>query len=229
VRWLASLALVLTMAVVPPGVAACSSDDPPEEVPDPDLPLVPTNPDGEPYPTDRIGGRKRSGSRPGDRMPNFTFQAYRNGRENGLETLSLAEYYDPAQKRHKVLHIQVAATWCAICSSELEATVGIVEKAKELGIVFLEIIVSGATAGIGPSLAEVDAWIDRHKTNFPTAIDVRARRLSVLGVNGAAMPHDILIDTRTMEILDSSIGAPLDVGHYVLAGLDFVTKNPPSY
>ena len=32
-------------------------------------------------------------------MPNFTFRAYRNGREGGLETLSLAEYFDPEQKR----------------------------------------------------------------------------------------------------------------------------------
>jgi hypothetical protein len=42
------------------------------------------------------------------------------------------------------------------------------------------------------------------------------------------MPHDLLIDTRTMEILDSSVGAPVDVGQYALEGLDFVEKNPPS-
>jgi hypothetical protein len=128
-----------------------------------------------------------------------------------------------------VLHLQVAATWCSICSSELEATVTVTAPLKERGIVFLEVIVSGATAGKGPSLAEVDAWIDRHGTNFPTGIDVRARRLGVLGVDGSAMPHDILIDTRTMEILDSSVGAPLDVGKYVLSGLELVTTTPPSY
>ena len=42
-------------------------------------------------------------------------------------------------------------------------------------------------------------------------------------------PHDVLIDTRTMEILDSSVGSPLDVGKYVLDGLEFVNSNPPSY
>jgi hypothetical protein len=219
------LALMATTA--PPSLIACSDEN--KEFTDPDLAVVEANLDGEPYPTDRIGGRKRSGTRPGDRMPNFTFRAYRNGRANGLETISLAEYFDPQQKRNKVLHIQVAATWCAICSAELEATVTVTEPLKERGVVFLEIVVSGATAGAGPSLEEVDTWIDRHKTNFPTAIDVRARRLGPLGVSGSAMPHDILIDTRTMEILDSSIGAPLDIGVYVLDGLAFVTKNPPSY
>lgn len=192
--------------------------------------MVETNPDGVPYPTDGIGSRKRSGKRPGDRMPNFTFRAYRGpGREGGLQTISLAEYFDPQQTRHKVLHLQVAATWCSICSSELEATVGVADALRERGIVFLEVVVSGATPGKGPALSEVDAWIDRHKTSFPTGIDVAARRLGVLGVNGAAMPHDILIDTRTMEILDSSVGAPLDVGKYVLEGLRWVEANPPSY
>jgi hypothetical protein len=206
--------------------AGCSSDS--DEISDPDIPLVAANVDGDVYPNDNIGGRKRLGKRPGNRMPNFTFKAYRNGRGAGLETVSLAEYYDPAQKRNKVLHIQVAATWCAICSSELEATVPITAEMKAKGIEFLEIVVSGATAGAGPGQGELDNWVDRHKTNFPTAIDVRGRRLAVLGVNTSAMPHDILIDTRTMEILDSSVGAPLDVAKYVNDGLTFVTTSPPS-
>jgi hypothetical protein len=42
------------------------------------------------------------------------------------------------------------------------------------------------------------------------------------------MPHDLLIDTRTMEILDSSLGAPVDVARYGQDGLDFVGRNPPS-
>jgi hypothetical protein len=218
-----ALALVTT---VPP-VSGCS--DEPDELADPDLPVVATNPDGDPYPTDRLGGTKRGLRRPGDRIPNFAFRAYRSGRGAGLETVSLAEYYDPQQKRHKLLHLQVAATWCAICSAELTATMTVVDPLRQRGVVFVEVIVSGATAGKGPSLDEVDAWVDRHKTTFPTGIDVRARRLGALGVNGAAMPHDILIDTRTMEILDSSVGAPLDVGKYVLDGLKIVTENPPAY
>lgn len=141
----------------------------------------------------------------------------------------MAEYFDPAQKRNKVLHIQIAATWCTICSSELSATVTVTEPLAERGIRFLEVVVSGATAGKGPSLGEVDTWVDQHKTNFPTAIDVAARRLGPLGISGFAVPYDILIDTRTMEILDSSVGAPVDVGKYVEAALDFVQTHPPSY
>ncbi|HVH45314.1 MAG TPA: redoxin domain-containing protein [Labilithrix sp.] len=223
------LGLVIGIAVATSLTPACGEASEDEPFPDPDLATVETNPDGDPYPTDSIGGQKRNGTRAGDRMPNLTFRGYRNGRAGGLETISLAEYYDPQQRHHKVLHLQVAATWCAICSSELEATVAVTDPLKARGILFLEVIVSGKTAGKGPSLAEVDTWIDRHKTNFPTGIDVAARRLGALGVSGAAMPHDILIDTRTMEILDSSVGAPLDVAKYALEGLRFVEENGPSY
>jgi hypothetical protein len=128
-----------------------------------------------------------------------------------------------------VLHLQIAATWCTICSSELEATIGIKDQATALGVVFVEVIVSGVSAGKGPSTDEVDDWITRHGSNITTAVDVRARRLGPLGIDPAAMPHDILIDTRTMEILDSSVGAPLDVGRYVQSATRWVDANPPSY
>ena len=218
---LASVSLALALS--------CSSDHI-DAFPDPDVPEVATGPDGEPYPTDHLGGRKRVGHTPGDRIPNLSFRAYRNdGGAKELVTLSLSEFFDPAQKRNKVLHIQVAATWCTICSSELDATVTVTEQLAQRGIRELEIVVSGATAGKGPSLVEVDSWIDRHKSNFPTAIDVGARRMTPLGIDGLGVPYDLLIDTRTMEILDSSIGAPADVGQYTLAALKFVEGNPPSY
>lgn len=227
-RVLAPLAVLFSGALA----VSCSSSEPgarDEPFPDPDLPAVTVNPDGAPYPTDHLGGNERRGGVRGDRIPNFTFKGYRSGRGGGLEDISLAEFYDPEQKRHKILHLQVAATWCAICSSVLSATLTVVEPLAERGVVFFEVIVSGTTPGAGPSLAEVDAWVDRHASTLPTGIDVAARRLGALGVNGAVMPHDIVIDTRTMEILDSSTGAPVDVGQYVLSALRFVEANPPSY
>jgi hypothetical protein len=210
-------------------VPSCKSDEPPDFA-DPNVPPVETNADGDPYPTDHLGGNPRRGGTRGDRIPNFAFQAYRDGnRAAGLSPISLSEFFDPKQKKHKILHLQVAATWCTICSSELEATVSVKDPLLERGVVFFEVVVAGASFARGPALSEVDEWIDRHKTNFSTGIDVQARRLGGIGVSTTAMPHDIMIDTRTMEILDSSIGAPLDVAKYVGDGLRWVNEHPPSY
>jgi hypothetical protein len=209
-------------------LASCSSASP-ADFADPDLPGRDVNPDGVPYPTDHIGRNEHAGRRSGDRIPNFTFQAYVDGdRSAGLETVSLADYYDPDQKRHKVLHIQLAATWCGYCSSEVSATVKVKEELGAEGVVFLEVVLAGPTVLKGPALEEVDDWIERHKTNFTVGIDVRARRFASMGVDGTVMPWDMLIDTRSMEILESSGGAPSDVVAYVREGLKFVSTAAPA-
>jgi hypothetical protein len=220
------------LAVLSPAVlSGCSSGASSKpDFPDPDVTGRDVNPDGTAYPTDNVGAAKRAGTRRGQRFPNLTFQGYVDGdRSKGLSAVSLADYFDPQMKRNKVLHLQIAATWCAICSSEVSATVPVTAQMREEGAVFLEIIVSGPAAGKGPALEEVDDWVTKHGTNFTTAIDVRARRLGVLGVDPSLMPHDVLIDTRTMEILDSSVGAPVDIVKYVRTALNFVKANPPSY
>jgi len=207
-----------------------STSDRPADFEDPQLPGRTANPDGVPYPTDHLGGAEHSRSRPGDRIPNLTFQAYLRGdRAGGLKVVSLADYYDPEQKRHKLLHIKVAATWCGYCSAALDDLVASRDALEGEGAVSLEIVVSGNALQVGPSLGELDGWLERHASNVTTAVDVRARRMGALGVDGSVMPWDLLIDTRTMEILDSAGGAPADVKRYVRDGLAFVAKNPPGY
>lgn len=209
-------------------VASCAKDDGPPDFPDPDVPGRDANPDGVPYPTDSIGGLERSSTRPGQRIPNMTFQAYVDGdRSKGLQTVSLADFYDPQQKRHKVLDIQISQTWCSICSVETDSTVQVIDQLRGEGAVFLQVMTSGNDASKGPALEDVDGWVARHAMTYTLAIDVRGRRMSSVGVS--TVPWDILVDTRTMEILDSSAGAPADIMKYVRDGLQWVAKHPPSY
>jgi hypothetical protein len=201
----------------------------PEEFPDPDVPAAPTNPDGLPYPTDHIGSQAHSRARPGDRIANLSFRAYRNGVASGLQSVSLSEYFDPQSKRNKVLEIQVAATWCEVCDATLLRTLAVTDPLRTEGAAFLEVVVSGETAGKGPSLTELDEWVNRHQaTAFPIAIDVEGRRVGALGVSTVTIPYDIMIDTRTMEILESSVGEPIDIASYVRQALTFVETNPPA-
>lgn len=210
-------------------VAACSSEEV-EEAADPDLPGRSVNPDGLPYPTDRIGGSKRIGNVPGDRIPNLTFQGYPDAdRSQGLRPISLADYFDPGQRRNKLLHVQVAATWCSICRSVAQATNIAKEPLGQRGVAYLEVVVSGPSQGLGPSLPQFDEWLTQNEATYSSVLDVRARRLASIGVRGDVMPWDIVVDTRTMEILDSSGGAPADIGLYAKVFLDFVSQNPPSY
>jgi hypothetical protein len=225
------LARVLSAAFVAGAVASCSSSNSVEpDFADPDVPGRDANPDGVAYPTDHLGGHPRSGKRPGDRIPNFTFQAYVDGdRAAGLKTISLADYFDPQQSRHKILHIEVSAVWCTICSSVTEATVKVKEPLGKEGIVYLEVMTAGKSGGVGPSLGEVDDWVGGHQSNITTAIDVRSRRLAGIGIDPGVRPWDIVVDTRTMEILDSSGGSPLDIVKYDRSYVQLVGTYEPPY
>jgi hypothetical protein len=225
------LAGVLTTALLAAAAASCSSSNSVEpDFADPDVAGRDANPDGVPYPTDHLGGHPRSGKRPGDRIPNFTFQAYLEGdRAAGLKTISLADYFDPQQQRQKILHIEVSAVWCAICSSVTEAPVKVKEPLGKEGVVYLEVMTAGRSGGTGPALGEVDDWITAHQSNITTAIDVRSRRLAGLGIDPGVRPWDIVVDTRTMEILDSSGGSPLDIVKYDRSYVQLVGTYDPPY
>lgn len=216
--------LAVGLAVLGPG---CGSDKEPDFA-DPNVAATAANPQGVPYPTDHLGANARANGRPGDRLPNFSFQAYVNGdRAAGLKTVSLADYFDPKAEDHKILIVLVAATWCSICASVSEDLVPQKTALEAQGARFLEVVVNGNTLNEGPSLGDVDAWVIRHQSNYTTAIDVRAKRMGSLGVN--TVPWSMIVDTRTMEILEGGAGAPASMSRYVKAGLDFVTTNPPSY
>src|SRR5688572_5456105 len=162
------LPLILTCVLL----ASCSSDDHPPDFVDPDVAGRDANPDGVPYPTDSLGGIERASNRPGQRIPNFTFQAYVNGdRAKGLQTVSLADFYDPEQKRHRVLDIQISQVWCSICSVETDSTSQLIGELTAEGAVFLQIMTAGSDASRGPALEEVDAWVDRHAMTYTLAID----------------------------------------------------------
>jgi hypothetical protein len=216
-----------SLLVLVAAIASCSSD--PAELADPDVPAHPANPDGVAYPTDHIGAHARSGKNPGDRIPNLTFQAYVDGDKSKVQTVSLADFYDPTSKKYKLLHIEGSAVWCTICGSVADATTQVKPAFLPKGIVYLEVIVSGGTQFKGPSGDEVTGWIDAHHSNFTTAYDVRARRMSTIGVDGSVMPYDVYVDLRTMEIVESSGGAPADIGIYDQKMLQSVMSRAPAY
>jgi hypothetical protein len=161
-------------------------------------------------------------------IPNLTFQGYPlSDSSAGLGVVSLADYYDPTAKDHKLLYLSAAASWCANCDQEADASKAIAATYRTKGVVFVEVLVNGATAKFGPSLSELDAWVAKHhaEPDITVLVDVRARRLDpALGVTG--VPWSSLIDTRTMEILHASLGAPDDVEAYVKQGLVWVSGQP---
>lgn len=206
---------------------ACSSSASKEELPRETPSASAKNPDGFVYPTDHLGAVARRGTTRGDRIPNFAFRGYLNGDTSKLQTRSLADFYDPQAKRYRLIHMIAVAYWCSICRGETKEIAPIETKVRADGVVQIAVLISGATNGVGPSLSELDDWHASYAPTYDLAFDVRGTQLSAMGFSG--VPWNALIDPRTMELLTSTEGAPVNVANYIQAGVDFVKQADPSY
>jgi len=184
------------------------------------------NPDGIPYP-DPPGGygrRARSLKTPGSVIQDFKFQGYRNADQStGLQTISLADYYDPCGKRLKLLHLTVAGVWCVPCNEETDALVAGKATTDSEGVVVIQALSDGAVEGVPATLSDLDTWISKHKTNFTEMLDPGLANLGGFFM-ASAIPWNCDIDPRTMEILDDSTGWAGDIVTELQPGLTAVAS-----
>jgi hypothetical protein len=192
------------------------------------------NPDGVPYPAAPSGGyghTARSGSTPGSVIQNFKFQGYVNGDDSTpqMTTISLADYYDPCNKRLKILHLSVAAVWCVPCGDETDAVVAdIASSSSTLNankVVFLQALDEGPTAGVPATQSDLQFWIMKHSSNFTEMLDPGLMNLGGF-FPAAAVPWNADIDVRTMEMLESSEGWGGDLSMEVAPALAALPKTP---
>jgi hypothetical protein len=165
-----------------------------------------SNPDGVAYPTVNIGKNARSGSTAGNVIQNFKFLGYPNAdASGGLQTISLADYYDPCQKRAKMLHITVAGVWCTYCNAETSDIVADKTQLDSEHIVILQALDDGLAVGVPATQANLNYWISVHRPYFTEVLDPGLHNLGGF-FQASAIPWNADIDVRTMEILTSSVG-----------------------
>jgi len=186
------------------------------------------NPDGVPYPTPPGGyGRMaRTGKAPGSVIFNYKFLGYPNSNEsNGLQTISLADYYDPCAKRSKLLHLSVAGVWCVPCNEETAAFVAAKADLASKGVVVIQALSDGPTEGVGATPSDLNYWVEKYMPSFTEMLDPGLRNLGGF-FPASAIPWNCDIDPRTMEILDDSTGWAGDVDTEVQPGLSAVSAGP---
>jgi hypothetical protein len=168
------------------------------------------NPDGVAYPAPPGGyGRNaRAGATPGSVIQNFKFLGYPDPTNvsAGLQTVSLADYYDPCQKRYKLLHITVAGVWCGPCNMETDAIVAAKQQLATEKIVVLQALDDGPVMGEPATQANLDYWVTVHHPTFPETLDPGLHNLGGF-FDANAIPWNADVDVRTMEILTSAVGA----------------------
>ena len=171
-----------------------------------------SNPDGVPYPAPAGGygrtARTREHARerhPELQVPGLPDADRRRPYPSSLSTISLADYYDPCNKRYKMIHLSVAAVWCVPCNEETAALVAANSQLVSRGHRRPPGARRRADGGHGATPADLNNWIRTTTSNFTEMLDPNLQNLGGF-FNAAAIPWNADLDPRTMEILDSSEG-----------------------
>jgi hypothetical protein len=184
--------------------------------------------DGFPYPSPPYGRSQRSGTTPGSRIQPFQFLGYRDGDPSqGLQTISLLDYYDPCARHIKVLHISVAAVWCTPCNEETAALTMAQASIAGEGVAMLQALDDGPVQGTGATQGDLDRWVARYAPTFSEVLDPGLANLGSF-FPAAEVPWNADIDPRTMEIIDAETGWAGDVTIELAQGLS-AAQGPPGY
>lgn len=161
-------------------------------------------------------------------MQNFKFLGFPHGdTSQGLQPIALADYYDPMNKRYKVLRINAAAVWCPPCNQETDAIVAAKSQLDAQGVVILQTLFDGSVQGVGATKTDLVQWMKKHSSNFDSVLDPGLQNLGGF-FQAAAIPWNADLDVRSMEILDASLGWNGDILGDVQPALSWVAGNPPT-
>jgi hypothetical protein len=236
-RALALVGLSLLLAGAAAGCSSSSSSQGPACNPcDTGGPPAPTghdtNPDGIAYPmvAGGYGHSPRNGATAGSVIQNFKFNGYVSGdKSQGIQTIALADFYDPHNKRYKLLFLTAGALWCGPCNDETSQLVANKPMLQQEGVVVLQAITEGNTPGKASTQGDLDEWTHEHSVNYDDVLDPGVQNLGGF-FNQSAIPWSAQIDVRTMEILSAGSGLdPNGVMSEIQPQVDWVNGNPPSY
>jgi len=128
---------------------------------------------------------------------------------NTMERISFQDWYLAneacAEKKKKLLWVNVAAGWCGPCQAEVtEVQKQMLASTFDERVGFLNIVFE--TENYDPATAAfIKTWATSLELNFPVVMDPAFDM--GLYFNASATPFNMLVDTSTMKIIYRDVGA----------------------
>ncbi len=131
----------------------------------------------------------------------------------GVEVYPAGSVHGEGKPKPKALLIDIGAVWCTPCQYEAKVILPkLYEQYQPLGAEFLFDLADGSTSGIAASPKELVSWVTKYKSTFPCVLDPE-RKLGA-SFNTDSFPVNIVVDTRTMQIVDIIPGIPEEGGAF---------------
>jgi hypothetical protein len=123
--------------------------------------------------------------------------------EAALEDISLGAFHDPSGKHYKLLLVNSAALWCAVCKTEHQSLPQHYAELAPRGLAILSALFQN-NAGQAATLGDLKLWVETYHPPFPMVLDPDYQ----LGdyAPAASAPLNLLIDASTMQIIETFIG-----------------------
>lgn len=189
------------------------------------------------YPGSNIGYQERkvgNPGTPGNRIPNMRFLAHQNldtatatPSSGDLKPVQLSDFYDPTGSKYRIIRLVVAATWCGPCNQEADyiVTNTIPQQVAPDGAVFIQALSDGPSVGTPATQLDLENWITKHQLNFSAVLD-GDNKLGPFWKQDA-IPENITIDARSMEILAREAGFSQAILSQVQQWVTWTKNNPP--
>jgi len=139
---------------------------------------------------------------------------------SGVRFIPFSEFYNPTgeelfpensvfpvgQPKPEALAIIISAVWCGPCQYEAaEVLPGLYAKYKPMGGEFLLALAEGLS-GSPATPDDLTKWTKKYHVDYPAVTDPGGKLAAIW--ESDAFPANIIIDTRTMEIVQTYSGPP---------------------
>jgi thiol-disulfide isomerase/thioredoxin len=192
--------------------------------PEPPAPVFPDGSGQAPnpevaYPAGPFGINK------GSIIANYEFVGFANAMENqsSMQLIKLSDFYNPTgtdvypegspygagTPKPTALLIDVSSSWCPPCQHEADVVLPeMYDLYNPKGGEFLLQLADGPTPGKAATQKNLSSWTTKYDVNYPAAIDPTYKLSALFDAN--AFPANMIINTRTMEIVRVIAGTPDD-------------------
>ncbi len=162
----------------------------------------------------------------GATIENLSFLGWRDPVRSGydpsaLETVSLAEFYDPTGTRTKLIVLNASAVWCSVCRAEMQdiRARDTYRLYRERGVELVGTLFEDLKGGPAqPSDLELWGSSTAHTIAFPLLLDPGFK--SSVYFTSDATPLNMIIDATTMKIVFTMMGYDNSIGSGLWALVD---------